>query len=225
MFLINHPLGLWVNGTIGKIVEIADSEIIIELEDGKIVAVERYKWTLFKYKFEKEKNRLIQESLGSFIQFPLRLSWAITIHKSQGKSFDKAIIDVGRAFAHGQTYVALSRCRSFEGLKLKKPLKKGHVIMDYKVIKFLTQFQYEISEKKCSKEDKVAIIQKAIEDRKKINIIYLKANDQKSSRTIMPTYVGTLIYKNRKYLGVEAYCMKRKEDRVFRVDRILELST
>jgi ATP-dependent exoDNAse (exonuclease V) alpha subunit len=224
MFLINHPKGLFVNGSVGKITKILGDEISVKLPNGKIVLVERYNWQLYKYSFDDKSKSLIQEEIGSFLQFPLKLSWGITIHKSQGKTFDKVILDLKRGtFAHGQTYVGLSRCRTLKNLFLKYPIKKRHVLLDYKVVNFLTKLQYNLSEKKCSLEDKIAIIEKAIKDSKEINIVYLKANDQKSKRTIKPFFVGDMFYGNKKFLGIEAFCKKRNEERVFRVDRILEI--
>ena len=93
--------------------------------------------------------------------------------------------------------------------------------MDWKVVKFLTQFQYNISEKNLSIDEKIKLIKEAIQSGYKLNITYLKSNDQKSRRVIAPKKVGEMEYMNRTYTGVEAYCFKRKDDRVFRVDRIL----
>ena len=225
MFLMNHPKGLWVNGTIGKIYKINNNEIFVELEDGNIVEVVRYNWTLYKYIFDKKSNSLSQINVGSFEQYPLRLSWAITIHKSQGKTFDRVIMDIGKgAFAHGQIYVGLSRCRSFDKLLLKKPIKKGHIRMDYKIVNFLTRFQYDIAEKKCSKEEKQQIILEAIKNKKHLNITYLKTNDEKTKRTIQPIYFGEMNYKNIPFLGIEAYCTKRNAKRIFKLERILEIN-
>lgn len=224
MCLINHPDGFWVNGTIGKIVSISDHAIQVEIE-GEVFPIERYKWTLYKYVFDSKTNRLHQEEVGSFKQYPLKLAWAITIHKSQGKTYDHVVIDLRAGiFAPGQAYVALSRCRTLEGIFLKGAFKKNHVMMDYKVVHFLTKLQYARSEKTLSKEDKTAVIQKAIEEGTKLLITYLKANDQKSTRTIQPSYVGEMEYKDTTYLGVEAFCMTRNETRVFRVDRILAIA-
>ncbi len=84
---------------------------------------------------------------ASFTQYPLRLAWAVTIHKSQGKTFDRVVVDIGRgAFAHGQVYVALSRCTSFEGLVLRTPIRKSHIWMDWRIVRFLTRFQYKKAE-------------------------------------------------------------------------------
>jgi len=228
MFLNNDSGGDWVNGSLGKVIEFADvddeSGVIVELADGEEVEVFPHTWDIYHSIYDKKAGSLRQEPVGSFTQIPLRLSWAITIHKSQGKTFDKVIIDLGRGtFAHGQSYVALSRCRTFEGMILKSPMKKSHVIMDWRVPKFLTGRKYEESEKACSLDDKVEIIKKAIKNKSKLSIVYLKAQDVRSSRLIRPSFVGELEYADKPFLGMEARCLLRNADRVFRVDRILEI--
>ncbi|MCP4049822.1 MAG: ATP-binding domain-containing protein [bacterium] len=224
MFLNNDSGGRWVNGTVGEIKKITNEDIVVKIEGGSEVSIEPYTWQLYRYFLNTDKNVLDQEKTGSFTQYPIKLAWAITIHKSQGKTFDKVIIDLGRgAFAHGQTYVALSRCRTFEGLTFKKPLKKGNVIMDWRVVKFLTQFQYAISEENCSLDNKIELIKTAITNKKEMEIIYLKANDQKSKHSILPNFIGDLDYNGKPFFGLKAFCLKKKEDSVFRVDRILEI--
>ncbi|MBN2109213.1 MAG: AAA family ATPase [Deltaproteobacteria bacterium] len=224
MMLTNNSDGLWVNGTIGRVEHIDNAGVDVRLPDGDIVPVDPYKWTLYRYVYDKEKKSLSQESIGTFTQYPLALAWAVTIHKSQGKTFDRVVVDFGRGtFAHGQAYVALSRCRTLEGMTLRQPLKKSHIIMDWRVIKFLTRYQYAVAEKECCLDDKVALIEQAIERGGKIAITYLKPNDQKSRRTVRPRYVGELEYQGKLYLGMQAFCMQRQENRTFRVDRILEM--
>ncbi len=224
MLLTNNSDGLWVNGTIGRVENIDDHGVDVRLPDGDVVAIEPYKWTLYRYVYDKEKKSLSQESVGTFTQYPLILAWAVTIHKSQGKTFDRVVVDFGRGtFAHGQAYVALSRCRTLEGMTLKQPLKKSHIIMDWRVIKYLTQFQYGMAEKECCLDDKVALIEQAIQNDGNLAITYLKPNDQKSRRTVRPQYVGELEYQGKLYLGMQAFCLQRQENRSFRVDRILEI--
>ncbi len=145
MFICNDSERRWVNGTIGKIVEISDcfdedtnlteTRIKVEKTDGVVVEVKKHLWEISKYVFEK--GEFERKALGSFEQMPIKLAWAITIHKGQGKTFEKVIIDLSTgSFAHGQTYVALSRCSSFEGLILKRPLRKSDIIMDRRVHNF-----------------------------------------------------------------------------------------
>lgn len=226
MMLNNDHQGRWVNGTMAKIKNITSDGIVIELQDGKTHHVDPYTWEIFHFTYDKQARSLSSEVTAAFTQYPLKLAWAITIHKSQGKTFDNVVIDIGNGtFAHGQMYVALSRCRSLEGIVLKRPVKKSHIFMDYRVVKFVTGFQYQHSEKLCSKEDKTAILQKAIAEKSKIFIVYLKAKDEKSSRTIQPIEVAEMEYAGKKFSGVRAYCLERKQERTFRIDRILEIKT
>jgi len=230
MMLNNDSKGRWVNGSIGKVVGIESSkkekEDIIEVQfpDGRIEEVLPYTWEVFHYRYNEEKKMIETESVGSFTQYPLKLAWAVTIHKSQGKTFDKVIIDLERGvFAPGQVYVALSRCTSFEGIILKKPIKKGHIRLDKRIVEFLTRFQYNLSERDMPLEEKIKLVKQAIEENAYLSIVYLKPNDEKSRRVIKPYEVGDFSYNGKTFLGVYAYCNERKEDRVFRIDRILEI--
>lgn len=228
MFVNNDREGRWVNGTMGKVVDIEKEEdehvIFVELADGDIVDVTLHTWEMFRFVYNNSFNRLESEIVGSFIQYPLMLAWAITIHKSQGKTFEKVIIDMDRgAFAHGQTYVALSRCTNLEGIVLMRPITKGHILLDWKVVKFLTEFQYKKSEQKMGFSDKSLLIEKAIKDKKKLEMVYLKSNDERSKRTVIPEKLAEMEYMGKSFLGVEGYDFLRKDERVFRVDRILEL--
>ena len=227
MMLNNDAEGRWVNGSIGKVTEIiqnrrGDHIIIVDLTDGDVVEVTPYTWEIFK--FVVVDGQLKSEVIGRFRQYPLMLAWAVTIHKSQGKTFDKVVIDIGKGtFAHGQTYVALSRCTTLGGIVLKKPILKKHIWMDYKVVDFLTRYQYTKAEQFCSADDKVEVIKRAIENEAALEIIYLKPNDEKSRRVIKPEVVGEMEYRGKSYVGVRAFCLQRNEERVFRVDRILEI--
>jgi len=152
------------------------------------------------------------------------LAWVLTIHKSQGKTFNKVILDIGAgAFMPGQVYVALSRCTTLEGLILKKSIQKKYIWLDYHVVKFVTNFQYQESENKFSLDKKVELIEESLKGKKYLEIIYLKANNEKSQRIVTPTAVATMTYKDKSYLGMKGSCHKRQEDRVFPVDRILEI--
>jgi ATP-dependent exoDNAse (exonuclease V) alpha subunit len=226
MLLNNDADGRWVNGSIGKITEIIEDDnsgavIIAELADGKTVEITPYTWEIFR--FFADGGQLQSEVMGRFKQYPLMLAWAVTIHKSQGKTFDRVIIDIGRGtFAHGQTYVALSRCTTLDGIVLKKPILKKHIWTDYKVVKFLTRYQYQKAEQSCPVDNKVEAIKRAIEDKALLEIVYLKPNDEKTRRVVRPEMVGEMEYRGQRYLGMRAFCTQRNEERVFRIDRILE---
>lgn len=130
----------FVNGTIGKIIELDKDTIIVQTEEhgGKKrkIEVPKSEWEIIRYK-GSAMGGLETETVGSFTQYPLKLAWAITIHKSQGKTFDRVLIDLGGgAFEHGQLYVALSRCRTLEGIVLRQRIRPQDVITDERVVEF-----------------------------------------------------------------------------------------
>jgi ATP-dependent exoDNAse (exonuclease V) alpha subunit len=229
MLLTNDSYGRWVNGSIGRIEEIIRPEegaevIMVRLSSGELVDILPHQWEIFHFEYDQKKNKIVSRVVGIFIQYPLRLSWAVTIHKSQGKTFDRVVVDIGRgAFAHGQVYVALSRCTSFEGLVLKKPIKKGHILMDYRVVRFLTRFQYEQASEKLPVEVKRKRIREAIKDNQWLEMIYLKPDDTKSQRVVRPVALSRMEYGGKSFEGLRAFCFLRQEERTFRLDRILEL--
>jgi len=230
MLLNNDPGGRWVNGTIGRVEDIVYNEdkgqdaVLVVLPNGTTEEVYPFKWEIFHFKVNQKTHALETEEIGRFIQYPLKLAWAVTIHKSQGKTFERAVIDAGRGmFAHGQMYVALSRCTSLEGIVLKKPVEKRHIMMDWRVVSFMTQYQYALSERDMPLAEKVRVIQGAIDAGKFLEMTYLKADDTKTTRVIKPMSVGGERYREKDFLGVRAFCLERNDRRIFRVDRILSL--
>jgi ATP-dependent exoDNAse (exonuclease V) alpha subunit len=147
MCVANDPGGQFVNGSLGVVTGFErDSElgvsVMVKLDDGGKISVSPHAWTVYRSTYDRATNMLDQEKLGSFTQIPLRLAWAVTIHKSQGKTFDQVTIDLGRgAFATGQTYVALSRCRSFEGIYLASPVQFQDIRLDNAIVKFIDALQ------------------------------------------------------------------------------------
>ncbi len=128
---------LYYNGKIGTVTKLAADTVFVQCGESKEIAVQAVEWTNVKYQMEEQQ--ISETTAGSFAQIPLKLAWAITIHKSQGLTFDKAIIDVSEAFAHGQTYVALSRCRSLSGMVLRNPITANNIIGDPAVGRFNEQ--------------------------------------------------------------------------------------
>lgn len=142
MFVRNDPEKGFVNGSIGQVTNLNSETATIRLGDtGKSVEVGAYEWEINQYKIDPQHNKEIStEVVGTYRQLPIRLAWAVTIHKAQGKTFDRVVIDLGRgAFEHGQTYVALSRCRTLEGIVLRQPLRARDVQVDQRVVDFYLQ--------------------------------------------------------------------------------------
>ncbi len=137
MFIKNDIKGNYVNGTIGKIASLSENKIEVLLPDGKTVEVQKEIWENKYYSWDRESGKIKSEILGTFTQYPLRPAWAITIHKSQGMTFDEVVLELsGGTFAHGQLYVALSRCKSLEGLTLTAKIKPSDIIVDSRVVEF-----------------------------------------------------------------------------------------
>ena len=139
MFVRNDPSAqkLYYNGKIGRVIKISDNHIsVICPGDPKKIVVEPIIWENIKYTLNDENKEIQEDIIGKFEQYPLKLAWAITIHKSQGLTFDKAIIDAKAAFAHGQVYVALSRCKTLEGMVLTSPISSKGIETDKAITRF-----------------------------------------------------------------------------------------
>lgn len=139
MFVKNDSSGehRYYNGTIGEVVVVSPDNIEVRcFHSGKVVALQPEVWNNARYALDEETKEITEEIEGAFHQYPLKLAWAITIHKSQGLTFDKAFVDVGASFAHGQTYVALSRCRTLDGLVLSSPVSAKAIINDSAIESF-----------------------------------------------------------------------------------------
>jgi ATP-dependent DNA helicase PIF1 len=128
MFVRNDPENRWVNGTLGIVTSLAGDRVQVELDDGTRHDVERIEWQDVEYGFDEKTKTIVEEVAGTFVQFPLMPAWAVTIHKAQGLTLERVIVDFDRgAFAEGQVYVALSRCQTIEGLSLRRPVRPWEV--------------------------------------------------------------------------------------------------
>lgn len=134
MFIRNHPDGLYFNGKIGTVTEIKEDILYVSCPGDPInIPVEPTEWKNIQYSVDKESKEIYKKEIGNFRQYPLKLAWAVTVHKSQGLTFEKLILDVSETFAPGQLYVALSRAKSLEGLYLQSPVRLDNIIVDPRI--------------------------------------------------------------------------------------------
>lgn len=137
MILRNDTEKRWINGTIGTVTALFSDSVAVEV-DGSEYKIPLATWNKVRYSFSAKTNKLQESITSSFTQFPLRLAWALTIHKSQGKTFDNVVIDMDKgSFSSGQTYVALSRCTTLNGIYLTQPIKREDVIVDASIVAFM----------------------------------------------------------------------------------------
>ena len=141
IFIRNDKQGRWCNGTIGRVTRLSDHSVYVALENGAEMQVEWEIWENMQYSYNEKEKKVEEKVLGSFSQLPLKPAWALTVHRSQGLTFSRVVIDfAGGAFTGGQTYVALSRCTSLEGITLLKPLSERDIIVNPGVVEFSRQF-------------------------------------------------------------------------------------
>jgi len=141
MLLRNDPVGRWVNGTMGKIKRLLDQAIEVTIGHSTY-KVKEVVWEQIDYTYDSSIKRIKTKVIGTFKQYPFKLAWAITIHKSQGKTFDAIVLVLGNgAFAHGQVYVALSRCRTLGGISLMDSIRPEDLIFDEQAVQYKNRFK------------------------------------------------------------------------------------
>lgn len=161
LMIKNDPDKRWVNGSLGEVVAVSKFSVQVKIGK-KFYDVAPVIWERMRYGFDEQNGNIIQEVTGSFEQYPMKLAWAITIHKSQGLTFDQVAVDLGRgAFTHGQVYVALSRCRTFENLILKRPVYARDIIFDSQIELLGNRFQPLLPESASCLSDEARLIQAA----------------------------------------------------------------
>jgi len=225
MMLKNDGGKRWVNGSIGKIEKLEPDSITVRINGSKY-QIEKESWNEVEYVLNRETNEIEEKPIAGFTQFPVQLSYAMTIHKSQGKTFDKITVDVGTgAFAHGQIYVALSRCRTLDGIILNNPIRNNDIIVDPKVIEYYNtkSISKTIESTTTSLEDNELKnkLLGAIKNGEKIKILYENLSGESSVRILSDIEISEE-FREFGYdkQHIKAFCHLRNEIRSFKIDRI-----
>ena len=247
MLLTNEASGKWFNGSMGKIIEFKQDEQLqhylkIQLENQTIISVYPYTWEV--YKFALQKKKIVSEPVGSFTQFPVKLAWAITIHKSQGKTFDQIVIDTdNKVFAHGQIYVGLSRCRELSGIYLQQLIQARDVKVDPAIQYFFkpkTTLKSEINNRNTTntlnmkatplkapiKQEWVDLINSTLNNKGKLLLHYQTLNT--------PSSLSSKPFKNTNYIITPqklttqilwGQCLKSQQNKQFKLSKITKIYT
>lgn len=183
MFIKNDPERRFINGTLGEVKSIDKNSIAVRLaESGTIIDVEPMEWQNIRYQFDEESKEISSKQIGRFKQYPLKAAWAITVHKSQGLTFDKAIIDVHAAFSPGQAYVALSRCRTLDGLVLSSPVSASVFMRDNAVDAYMNYISRPVEELAFSSCYECFEYEKKLEPEEVAPVEKVKVNKEKPKK-------------------------------------------
>ena len=183
MFIKNDPERRFINGTLGEVKSIDKNSIAVRLaESGTVIDVEPMEWQNIRYQFDEESKEISSKQIGRFKQYPLKAAWAITVHKSQGLTFDKAIIDVHAAFSPGQAYVALSRCRTLDGLVLSSPVSASVFMRDNAVDVYMNYISRPVEELAFSSCYEYFEYEKKLEPEEVAPVKKVKVNKEKPKK-------------------------------------------
>lgn len=183
MFIKNDPERRFINGTLGEVKSIDKYSIAVRLaESGTVIDVEPMEWQNIRYQFDEESKEISSKQIGRFKQYPLKAAWAITVHKSQGLTFDKAIIDVHAAFSPGQAYVALSRCRTLDGLVLSSPVSASVFMRDNAVDAYMNYISRPVEELAFSSCYEYFEYEKKLEQEEVAPMKKVKVNQEKPKK-------------------------------------------
>jgi ATP-dependent DNA helicase PIF1 len=217
MLIKNDRDKRWVNGTIAEIIDLSIKCIKVKIGNN-IYDVPKVSWDKIEYVFNHEKDKIEEKVIGSFKQYPIKLAWAITIHKSQGQTFRNVIIDMGfGAFTHGQTYVALSRCTSLEGLFLKRPIIASDIIFDNRIYQFQEKYKnkvrkpQEVPQKNIVAQEEKKIVTAVHDGPKYKKEQYVKLPNEKNVYTVEYVY-GKNANGNFEYRLASGSCNKVVEE-------------
>ncbi len=241
MMLNNDKEGRWVNGSIGVIEDVTvyndqgDDSIAVRLQGStEVIDVSRHTWDVYAFALAGEEIQ--SQSVGSFTQYPFRLAWAVTIHKSQGKTFDRVAIDLGQgAFASGQVYVALSRCRTLEGITLQTPIQRRHIKSDARIHGFMERYAPVLLDEPVDNfmgdksraggyDAKITMIEAAIRGKTALSLHYRKADGTEIRLVVYPHNLRDHTYQGNIFTGMTAFSPDTGKDLLFDVGNILDMA-